>query len=129
MIVGTTVDPEAYDRLALYPGTRMCRVFGYSSKGMPVWKPTTGGDRVQRVRALAPSAIIAAVYQDPGGRHAGLLGQADNAVTRGGIRVHGTQDENVVRCESHAQHYSSLNKNEGPGHVHRVRAPRFFVQT
>lgn len=64
MLVGTTVDPQAYDRLSTYPGTRMCRIFGYAGKAMPAWEPTRGDGRVAAVRALAPSAVIAAVFQD-----------------------------------------------------------------
>lgn len=63
MLVGTTVDPGAYDRLATYPGTRMCRVFGYGSRGLPPWKPTTGDARIAAVTTLAPSAQPAAVFQ------------------------------------------------------------------
>lgn len=63
MLVGTTVDPHAYDRLTTYPGSRMCRVFGYSGKGgPPSWRPTTGDARISRL--LAAGIMPAAVWQD-----------------------------------------------------------------
>lgn len=64
MLVGTTVDPRSYDRLLTYPGTQLCRVFGYSGRGLPAWKPTTGDARIEAVRGLAPAAQPACVFQD-----------------------------------------------------------------
>lgn len=65
MIVGTTVDPSAYEkRLPAYPGTRMCRVFGYPSKRLPAWRPVTGDKRIARLRAIDPGIVPACVFQD-----------------------------------------------------------------
>lgn len=62
MLVGVTVDPDAYDRLAAYPGADMCRVFGYSRKGLPAWQPTTGDRRVAQLTAAG--VMPACIFQD-----------------------------------------------------------------
>lgn len=65
MIVGVTVDPRAYaDRIPAMPGNRMCRVFGYSSKGLPSWQATKGDARVATLRTMLPGLIPACVFQD-----------------------------------------------------------------
>jgi hypothetical protein len=65
VIVGTTVDPREYERrLPTYPGTRMCRVFGYPNKLLPSWLPTTGDERIARIRRLAPGVIPACTFKD-----------------------------------------------------------------
>lgn len=64
MLVGTTVDPKQYEkRLPLYPGTRMCRVFGYTTRALPSWQSTVGDARVQRLHAIDPAIIPACVFQ------------------------------------------------------------------
>jgi hypothetical protein len=65
VIVGATIDPREYERrVPLYPDSRMCRVFGYPSKGLPTWSPETGDKRIARLRELVPGIIPAAVFQD-----------------------------------------------------------------
>ncbi len=69
MIVGTTVDPAAYEeRLPRYPGSRMCRVFGYPGTGLPPWRARRVGnvvdDRIERVLRIAPGTIIAGTFKD-----------------------------------------------------------------
>lgn len=65
MLVGVTMDPRDYERRALaYPANRMCRVFGYTSKGLPAWRPVTGDKRIARLRELLPDLVPAAVFQD-----------------------------------------------------------------
>lgn len=65
MLVGLTVDPRDYEtRLPMLPDNKMCRVFGYASKGLPAWKPVTGDNRIARLRALLPDLIPACVFQD-----------------------------------------------------------------
>lgn len=65
MLVGVTVDPKQYEkRVPIFPASRMCRVFGYASKGLPAWQPVKGDDRVARLRGLTPGIIPACVFQD-----------------------------------------------------------------
>jgi hypothetical protein len=65
VLVGVTVDPKAYaSRLPVFPGNRMCRVFGYSSRGLPAWQPVTGDKRVATIRELVPGIVPACVWQD-----------------------------------------------------------------
>jgi len=65
MLVGVTVDPKAYETRALaFPESQMCRVFGYSKRGLPAWQPTTGDGRVARLRELLPNVVPACVFQD-----------------------------------------------------------------
>lgn len=65
MLVGVTIDPREYEnRAPLYPASRMCRVFGYASKGLPTWRPETGDKRVARLRELVPEIVPALVFQD-----------------------------------------------------------------
>lgn len=63
MLVGVTVDPHDYLlRLPAYPGSRMCRVFGYAGAGMPAWKPAQGDRRISDL--LGYGIEPAAVFQD-----------------------------------------------------------------
>jgi hypothetical protein len=65
MIVGVTVDPRDYEtRIPVFAESRMCRVFGYRSKGLPAWQPRTGDARIGRLRELLPGVVPAAVFQD-----------------------------------------------------------------
>lgn len=65
MIVGASIDPREYDRrVPELPASRMCRVFGYASKGMPTWRPETGDKRVARLVELLPDVVPALVFQD-----------------------------------------------------------------
>ena len=65
MIVGVTIDPREYERrVPLFPHSRMCRVFGYPSKGLPAWRPVRGDGRIARLRQLLPGIVPAAVFQD-----------------------------------------------------------------
>lgn len=65
MIVGVTVDPKQYNsRIGAFLGSRMCRVFGYASRGLPSWAPATGDMRVATLRATLPGLIPACVFQD-----------------------------------------------------------------
>lgn len=65
MLVGTTVDPTEYERrLPLYPGTQMCRVFGYPKTRLPAWKARTGDERIARIHAIDPGIMPACVFQD-----------------------------------------------------------------
>jgi hypothetical protein len=65
MLAGVTLDPRDYTRRALvFPESQMCRVFGYSRKGMPSWKPTTGDGRVAWLREQLPNVVPACVFQD-----------------------------------------------------------------
>ena len=65
MLVGVTIDPREYEhRVPLYPESRMCRVFGYPSKGLPRWRPETGDRRIARLREMVPGIVPAAVFQD-----------------------------------------------------------------
>jgi hypothetical protein len=65
MLTGVTVDPKQYEaRIPVFPGSRMCRVFGYRGRGLPAWKPATGDGRVARLRELAPGIVPACVFQD-----------------------------------------------------------------
>lgn len=65
MIVGVTVDPREYKRrVAMYPESRMCRVFGYPLTGLPSWLGRTGDERIPYLRDQVPGIVPAAVYQD-----------------------------------------------------------------
>jgi hypothetical protein len=65
MLVGVTVDPKQYEtRIPVFGGSRMCRVFGYPSRSLPAWQPTTGAKRVARLRELLPGVVPACVFQD-----------------------------------------------------------------
>lgn len=65
MLVGVTVDPRQYEtRIPAFPESQMCRVFGYSTAGLPAWGPATGDRRVARLRALVPGIVPACVFQD-----------------------------------------------------------------
>lgn len=65
MIVGVTVDPRVYEtRIPVFPGSRMCRVFGYASKGLPAWQPVKGDGRVSWLREHIPGIVPACVFQD-----------------------------------------------------------------
>lgn len=65
MLVGATIDPRDYERrVPALPDSRMCRVFGYASRGLPTWAPQTGDKRVAQLRALAPGIMPALVFQD-----------------------------------------------------------------
>lgn len=65
MLVGVTVDPKQYEtRIPVFPESKMCRVFGYASKSLPSWQPTTGDGRVARLRQLVPGIVPACVFQD-----------------------------------------------------------------
>lgn len=65
MIVGVTVDPKEYaTRVPVIAGSRMCRVFGYSRRGLPAWRPATGDARVATLRTMLPAIVPACVFQD-----------------------------------------------------------------
>lgn len=65
MIVGASIDPRAYTaRVPALPESRMCRVFGYASKGMPTWRPQTGDRRVSTLCEMLPAIVPALVFQD-----------------------------------------------------------------
>lgn len=65
MLAGVTVDPRQYEtRIPVFPESQMCRVFGYASKSLPSWTPTTGDGRVARLRELLPGVVPACVFQD-----------------------------------------------------------------
>lgn len=65
MLVGASIDPRTYDlRVPAYPESRMCRVFGYASRGMPTWAPETGDKRVHTLHALIPDLVPALIFQD-----------------------------------------------------------------
>lgn len=65
MLVGVTVDPKQYEtRIPAFLQSQMCRVFGYASKSLPSWLPTTGDRRVARLRELLPGVVPACVFQD-----------------------------------------------------------------
>jgi len=65
MLVGASIDPREYDRrVPVLPENRLCRVFGYQSRGMPTWRPQTGDKRVARLRELLPDLVPALIFQD-----------------------------------------------------------------
>lgn len=66
MLVGASIDPRDYDaRVPALFNSRMCRVFGYRSKGMPTWRPETGDKRVAKLcDMLGPRFVPALVFQD-----------------------------------------------------------------
>lgn len=65
MLVGVTIDPRDYTHRALaFPESQMCRVFGYSRKGMPAWEPATGDGRVAWLIRELPGIVPACVFQD-----------------------------------------------------------------
>lgn len=65
MLVGVTLDPLDYLHRGLaFPQSQMCRVFGYSSRGMPAWTPTTRDGRVAWLRRELPDCMPACVFQD-----------------------------------------------------------------
>lgn len=65
MLVGVTVDPREYaTRIPVFPGSRMCRVFGYVARSLPTWRAATGDRRIAQLRELVPGIQPAAVFQD-----------------------------------------------------------------
>jgi hypothetical protein len=82
MLVGVTVDPREYaNRIPVFPGSQMCRVFGYASKALPTWQAATGDRRIAQLRDMVPGIQPAAVFQD----------WPDDATTR--ARVNGWLDQ------------------------------------
>lgn len=69
MLVGVTVDPDLLAQRR-WPGSRICRVFGYPGEGIPQWtsrpyKTRKGVDnRLSRLAVAQPDAIPNIVWRD-----------------------------------------------------------------